>query len=161
MSVQRKRGYVGVIFERKRTYNERGVELWEPDFNKPNYVRMVFYSIRSARAEIPGQKTNEEARFIIPEGAGAWDVGSWTVIYWCGLWWDVLAPPQFRESLTRRLQHWTITVRRRPPGIEPAQRRYAKHYYQRKDAPRLDGQKWERLYEAASGINWLDRVGIE
>lgn len=119
MSIQRLRGFEGALFHRHVVENARGARIIEPDFTRPPmFVRMGYSTLRTARNETPGQQTNEETYLSIPAD-DLDDVGPWSVAYYCGHWYDVTAPPMRHESRVRRMSHWLLRVKRRPPATLP------------------------------------------
>ncbi|WP_165218184.1 hypothetical protein [Schaalia sp. ZJ1691] len=80
---------------------------------------MSIRGIRSNRAEIKGQLTNEVARLfvdpVLPDGSALPDIGPWTVVEFEGRKWDVVSPPFFKQGV-RRTTHWECEVKALPPS---------------------------------------------
>lgn len=112
-SRQRRRGQPVKFWARKLEVDRRGNEILRADVSRPpDYVTTAAsFPQRSARAEVPGQQQIDIVRLIVtklPE-----DAGIWAICEWRGDYWDVVAPPAYRQG-TRHTEHWSVDIRRRP-----------------------------------------------
>jgi hypothetical protein len=113
MAVGRNRKEKGVVYGRKVSVDSRGNEQVVPDFDNPHEVGMSIHSVRSNRAEIKGQLTNEVV--VLHVDPDVPDIGPWTCVVFRGRQYDIASPP-FYKTGRRRTSHWEAEVRARPPS---------------------------------------------
>ncbi len=110
----------GVVYGRERRKDSRGNVVVQTDFSRPFEVRMLLQQVRSNRAEMQGQLTNDVRKVLfLPvdrEGRRLADVGPWTqIVAPNGSTWDMAAPPEL-VGRRRGVKHWVAEVKSRPPS---------------------------------------------
>lgn len=112
------------IYPRIAKLTSRQETMFVPDLENPILgVRVGVSSYESTRAEVIGHVETETVKMRIPmtwKGRSLRGVQVGALVVWDDDEWDVAIPPKIRRTRTHSVRHYTIEIKRRPPGADLA-----------------------------------------